>query len=324
MGNSSDNKAWVSFCISTYKRPAFLKSALETISRQTFRDFEVVVSDNDPEGSAGPVVKGFNDPRFKYFCNGENLGMIQSFNKSIERSSSEYITMITDDDPVEEKFLEEMFALYNQYKDYSIYCGFSRTNTTAGAVEIIEKDDFITEILDVKKTTSILWSSAVMKKQAVNAIGKLPDYGSPHLSDHAMIAMTGSISGGIVINKMYSYVNIHDNNFSKFNFRYYTIGCRAFYEIMTSFCEKHIRFKEEKDVVIKHIGNWFIVSLFNLKRYYTVNKNKEMTDQVTACARQIIAYPFMRRYIPIYFAKGAVFYIKKKLRLLRYGYNAHT
>src|SRR6187397_681190 len=90
----------VSFCFTTYKRHVHLLHTLESIRKQSFQDFEVIVSDNDPEKSGRVIVEGFNDNKFKYFPNEQNLGMKKSFNKSLERSSGEYIVMIADDDPV--------------------------------------------------------------------------------------------------------------------------------------------------------------------------------------------------------------------------------
>ena len=77
---------WVSFCMSTYKRPGLLKTQLSSILQQTFSNFEVVISDNDPDCSARDTVSSFQDIRLQYFSNIENLGMIKSFNKSIERA----------------------------------------------------------------------------------------------------------------------------------------------------------------------------------------------------------------------------------------------
>jgi len=94
------SKPFVSFCFSTFKRPAFLKSTLQSILLQTFTDFEVIVSDNDTEQSGRVAVESFNDTRFKYFPNEENLGMKKSFNRSLQRSSGTFIVMIADDDPV--------------------------------------------------------------------------------------------------------------------------------------------------------------------------------------------------------------------------------
>ena len=64
----------VSFCFTTFKRYDYLRSTLESVRNQTFSDFEVIVSDNDPEQSGRDIVESF-DSRFKYFPNEENLGM---------------------------------------------------------------------------------------------------------------------------------------------------------------------------------------------------------------------------------------------------------
>ena len=317
MPDNTADKAWVTFCMSTYKRPELLKNALDIITKQTYKHFEVVISDNDPDCSAQPVVQGLKDNRLKYFSNGENLGMIRSFNKSIERATTDYIVMITDDDPVSESFLEELFEIYKKDPGYSIYCGFKRKHTNAGDIEIIKRDDFIAEILDTTKTPAILWSSCVMKKQCVVDVGKMPDNGSPHLADHALIAMVGSMHGGVVINKMYSIITLHDNNFSKFNFHYYTLGCKGFYEKMTAFCKNNIYFSKQKEVIIRHVGKWFIVNMFNLKKFYTLKKNDEVLNQIDKCAEEIITMPFMRRFVPRFYAKRAVFNIKRKLNLLK-------
>ena len=112
MNTGEAENPWVSFCMSTYKRPELLKTQLSTILKQTFTDFEIVVSDNDPDCSARNTVSGFQDIRLQYFSNVENLGMIKSFNKSIERSSADFIVMVTDDDPVDIDFLQTFYNLY--------------------------------------------------------------------------------------------------------------------------------------------------------------------------------------------------------------------
>ncbi|MEI9959234.1 MAG: hypothetical protein WDM90_23635 [Ferruginibacter sp.] len=59
--------AWVSFCISTYKRPEILRKQLTLLSKQAFTLFEVNVSDNDPQASAKVIVEGMGDLRFQIF-----------------------------------------------------------------------------------------------------------------------------------------------------------------------------------------------------------------------------------------------------------------
>jgi glycosyltransferase involved in cell wall biosynthesis len=113
----------ISFCLTTYKRGAVLKETLESIQRQDFEDFEVIVSDNDVEESGRPVLVKMNDARFKYFANGGNLGMKPSFNKSLERSSGKYIVMMADDDPVYFDMASTLVRLSEKYPDYGMYMG---------------------------------------------------------------------------------------------------------------------------------------------------------------------------------------------------------
>ncbi|MBL0146276.1 MAG: glycosyltransferase family 2 protein [Chitinophagaceae bacterium] len=109
--------------MSTFNRPHFLKMQLECILKQTYKNFEIVISDNDIGQSAKKVVECFKDKRIRYFANVENLGMIKSFNKSIERSVGDFIVMITDDDPIYEDSLQILVDLRNKFPNYGVYAG---------------------------------------------------------------------------------------------------------------------------------------------------------------------------------------------------------
>lgn len=310
-------KPWVSFCISTFKRPLILEKQLLLLSQQTFTEFEVVVSDNDPEESARSVVAALQDPRFRYFHNSENLGMIKSFNKSIERSTAEFIVMVTDDDPVAPDFLSVFYSLYQQNPNCSIYCGFIRNGKEDGSVELMKKDDFLLEVLDPAKTSNFLWSSAIVRKTDAIKIGLIPDYGSPHLADHAFIASAGAVQGGVIMNKMFSSLSKHDANFSKFNFQYYVLGCEGFYNYMQPLITNHPRTEDYKKIVSKHLGTWFIACMAALKKYYTLTKKTDEVKKVETCAAEILKFPYMRKFRARYFIKNRIFFIKKSLGLLK-------
>lgn len=308
---------WVSFCMSTYKRPEILRKQLYSLSQQTFTNFEVVVSDNDPENTGRKVVQDLNDVRFKYFANGVNLGMMQSFNLSIERATADYIVMITDDDPVVENFLAELYNIYIRNNSYGLYAGFLRKNTLPDTIEQIKAEKFAEEILDPAKTDRILWSSCIIKKKIAIQVGKIPEYESPHLSDHAFIAMAGSVNGGIIINKMYSTLTSHNTNFSKSNISYYHAGCKGFYETLISYYGGATRFKYIRRAINKHLRRWFITSIFTLKKYYTiVNKNKNILHEINDCANTILQLHFMHRNRFKYNLKNFIFFAKRKVNML--------
>jgi glycosyltransferase involved in cell wall biosynthesis len=310
---------WVSFCISTYKRPAILQKQLILLSQQTFRDFEVIVSDNDPDASAKNIVLGMSDQRFKYFHNIENIGMIKSFNKSIERATADFVVMVTDDDPIDTDFLDFFYKLYLKYPSYSVYCGFNRRKKNYEEVEIIDPRYFLREILDPDKTYNHLWSSAVIRKSDAINVGLIPDYGSPHLADHALITLAGSTKGGVIVNRLFSNLSSHDTNFSKFNFDNYVIACKGFYEFMMAAYVKSKSHSQQadKNILIKHLGTWFIGNFFLLTKYYTFKKKDvTMLAKLKTCSQQILSLDFMKKFRTIFLVKSYIFSIKKSLRLL--------
>ncbi len=313
MADHSESLPWVSFCMSTFKRPQFLQQQLQLIAQQTFQNFEVIISDNDPGQTAAPIVAALSDKRFKYFNNGDNLGMIASFNKSIERASGEFVVMITDDDPVEPHFLSEMHALYQLDPSFSLYAGFIRRHLKPDELETIPGEQFVKEILDLYKTPWLLWSSCIMKKTVVVEVGSMPDYGSPHFADHALMAMVGSRCGGMIKNKMFSTLSSHEQNFSKSNFQTYVVGCKGFYNLMESFSVGRKYQEGERQAVVDHLGKWFFGCIFTLKKYFYITNNKVQHDAIVTCAEEILTIPYMHRFKPKYYAKSVIFEIKKRL-----------
>lgn len=314
MADHTINMPWVSFCISTYKRPLLLKQQLESILRQTFLNFEIVISDNDPDRSAEAVVNLIADPRLKYFPNTENLGMMKSFNKSIERSVAEFVITITDDDPVVQDMLEVFFNLINNYPGYGIYVGCSRVGKKEGEIEIFDNKNFLFQILSPALTDNLLWSSCIIKKNVLLDIGGIPDYGSPHLADHAMIALCGTINGGVLINKMYSELTAHDNNFSKGNIHLYYISCIQFYDLITKNAKQELYIINGENALIQHLDRWFLVAMFSLKKYFTYYRKEAVTiSQIALESKKILHLSFMKHLRVRFYLKLLIFNLKKIL-----------
>ena len=318
MQSEDINLPWVSFCMSTYKRPNLLKQQLESLLKQTFSRFEIIISDNDPLCSGEVIVESLKDERLKYYSNFDNLGMIKSYNKSIERATSQYIIMITDDDPVANDMVQSFHQIINNYPGYSVYIGCERIGKTEMQLEVFDKNNFVFQILHPKFTCNILWSSCVLKKRDLLKIGGMPDYGSPHLADHAMMALCGSINGGVIINKMYSTLTSHDNNFSKSNLVLYFNACNGFYKLITIkiLHDQYINYGD--NALIKHLERWFIVAVFSLRKYFTYNNHQQsILRQLNIESNNILRLPFMKHLWLKYYIKLFVFNLKRPLYFLK-------
>ncbi len=89
----------VSVIITTFRRPKFLREAVDSVLSQSFKDFELIVVNDDLTGSeVDEIVGSFRDPRIVYVKNKENLGSARSLNVGLGKVRGEYVTILDDDD----------------------------------------------------------------------------------------------------------------------------------------------------------------------------------------------------------------------------------
>lgn len=93
----------VSVVMATYKREDALNNALQSLTTQTYKNFEVVlVDDNDnPEWTAkvqSAVDSLSNQLNINYIINEHNMGSAATRNRGIEAAKGQYITFLDDDD----------------------------------------------------------------------------------------------------------------------------------------------------------------------------------------------------------------------------------
>lgn len=305
------DKPWASFCMTTYKRPTFLKIQLEILLKQSFSNFEIVISDNDPLASGKEIANSFNDQRIKYECNSDNLGMIKSYNGSIDRAQGDFVVMVTDDDPVFENMLAFFYDTHKSYPDFSVYGGVIRIKTVSGTIEKIDKNDFMSKILDSRLSTELHWSSFLLKRTTLLEIGKLPDYNSGHLMDHVLLSIMGSKDGAVIVNQKFSSIQLHETNYSKTNFENYYLSSVGFYNTLTNYYQNLPNYNHNSKIILNHLHQWFITSFFNLRRFYTtILPNKSVIKELDEFAQKIMLLPYMKICKKKYQLKKIIFKIK--------------
>ena len=89
----------VSICIPAYRQPELLRRALQSVAEQSFRDFEVVITDDSPDDSVERVAGAFA-PRFtlRYLRNPIRLGPPENWNESVRQSKGELVKILHHDD----------------------------------------------------------------------------------------------------------------------------------------------------------------------------------------------------------------------------------
>ena len=87
----------VSVLISTYNRPGFVREAVESILRQTYPNFEIILV-RDGGTPVGDIAGEFGDERLIFIDRDQNRGLGYSFNEAFARAKGEYVTYLGDDD----------------------------------------------------------------------------------------------------------------------------------------------------------------------------------------------------------------------------------
>ncbi len=88
----------VSICIPAYKRPDVLKRSLDSILKQDFTDFEIIITDDSPDDSVENLVNSYPPGIINYYRNPNTLGSPENWNESIRKAQGEYIKILHHDD----------------------------------------------------------------------------------------------------------------------------------------------------------------------------------------------------------------------------------
>ena len=97
----------VSIGLPVFNGEPYLTQAIQSILNQTYRNFELIIYDNDSSDRTAEICREFaaRDARIRYFRNATNLGAVRNFNLTVERASGEYFKWVAADDWIAPEFL---------------------------------------------------------------------------------------------------------------------------------------------------------------------------------------------------------------------------
>lgn len=112
-----------SLIIPNYNGITYLKDCLDSIFRQSFRHFEVIVVDNASTDESCQLILE-NYPQVKLIKNSQNLGFSAAVNQGIRASGSEFVVLLNNDTEVEEDWLQSLVSCIE--KDEKIFSASSK------------------------------------------------------------------------------------------------------------------------------------------------------------------------------------------------------
>ena len=97
----------VSIIIPNYNGGSFIRDCIDSLKIQSYRDFEIIVVDNDSkDGSADIVENEYKDVRIKRLD--QNYGFSRAVNEGLRMSGSPFVLLLNSDTRAEEGFVEAL------------------------------------------------------------------------------------------------------------------------------------------------------------------------------------------------------------------------
>lgn len=98
MSVTKNHRPRVTVLLPVYNAESFVKSAIESILNQSFKDFELlIINDGSTDKSLNAISK-IIDPRIRLINNEKNIGLIATLNKGLDLADSELIARMDNDD----------------------------------------------------------------------------------------------------------------------------------------------------------------------------------------------------------------------------------
>jgi len=250
----------ISIVIPLYNKRDTIISTIESVLRQTYQDFEIVIVDDGSTDYSLQQVETIKDSRI-IVVKQTNSGVSAARNRGIKESRSEFIAFLDADDEWDEDYLETQISLLEKYTDCNIAATNYRFKDNKGFMSrtILNKIPFqgetgiLSNYFDVCSCSHVpVWTSAVViKKQCLERIGGFPIgiKSGEDLLTWARLAVDNKIAYTVVPHATY---NLGEQmNYSHLPVRRQDIGDPVGKELEKLY-ENHREIKDLK----KYISHW--------------------------------------------------------------------
>ena len=113
----------ISVIIPTYNRKKFLDISIQSVLNQTYKNFEIIIVDDNSNDGTDECVKKINHDKIRYIKNKETMYAPTSRNIAISHSKGDLIAFLDDDDEWYPDKLEKQVKLFSDTDVGLVYSG---------------------------------------------------------------------------------------------------------------------------------------------------------------------------------------------------------
>lgn len=118
----TNNVPKVTVLMPVYNAGIYLQEAIESILKQTFSDFELLIINDGSTDQSAEVIARFDDPRIRYVKNEKNIGLVKTLNKGLDLAQGIYVARMDQDDISLPERLEKQVKFLDTHSEIGV-CG---------------------------------------------------------------------------------------------------------------------------------------------------------------------------------------------------------
>lgn len=121
--SNREKKPLISIIINCYNGEKYLRKTLQSILKQTYKNWEIIFFDNNSNDNSVKILENFKDKRIKYYLNKKKnvINLYEARNTAIKKAKGKFITFLDVDDTWKKNKLYEQIKIYNKYPNVKIF-----------------------------------------------------------------------------------------------------------------------------------------------------------------------------------------------------------
>ena len=231
----------ISVIVNFHNAEKYLSECIQSVLMQNYKNFEIILWDNNSEDKSKKIIDTFRDDRIKYFKNSNKENLYKVRNMAIKKATGELIAFLDSDDWWEEKYLSSRAEEFNN-EDYdyyysNVYLFYEKNKVYKKYKNYILPSGKIYEHL--VRDYFIIISGLIVKKEIFNKFGMF-NQNYNIIGDYDFIMRISKSCYGLGSNSPLIYYRIHQNNFLKKNSKLFYEEYKDWYN--ENLKENHIKF----------------------------------------------------------------------------------
>lgn len=189
--------------IPTHNGEAYIGQAIESVLKQTYPHFEIVVLEHESADRTIEIAKSYNDPRIRICSTSEHQTIESNWGRILDLELAEYLTILGHDDVFYPEFLQEIVNLIAQNPAASLYQTYFHIINSDG--EIIRDckpvpyketgEGFMNARQHFQRDS--FGTGYVMRSTDFKRVGGIPPFAKLYFADDFVFYQLANISGKV-------------------------------------------------------------------------------------------------------------------------------